>query len=197
MGESDGAWGAKALGVRCPQQARADTHVQIRARARACPREAGDGAAQTRSWKREHWSLGLGGRRCRRGPGRGTRTRRVVDVRDARGCVTTGRGVGLQLGRSPLVNFFFSPKKQKQKAGYRIKERNVCCLGACVCVTSVSDPRSADQCCACVTDVQHPRADAAEAGAHRATRGEQTQSHPLWVRGWLRWVWLQLMRRDA
>lgn len=58
-------------------------------------------------------------------------------------------------------------------------------LGACVCVTSVSDPRSADQCCACVTDVQHPRADAAEAGAHRATRGEQTQSHPLWVRGWL------------
>ena len=47
MGESDRAWSAKELGARCPstrEQARADTHVQVRprARARASPRGAGD-----------------------------------------------------------------------------------------------------------------------------------------------------------
>ena len=82
------------------EQTRAVTHVRIRprARARASPREAGDGrggqgAAQT--WRKRDLGqgrLGLGGRKCRRGPG--TRTRRVVDVRDARGWARGLRGVG-------------------------------------------------------------------------------------------------------
>ena len=47
VGESDRAWSSKELGARCPstrEQARADTHVQVRPRAhaRASPRGAGD-----------------------------------------------------------------------------------------------------------------------------------------------------------
>ena len=105
MGESDRAWGSTALRARCSRQARASkraqshmcryarAHAHAQARGRQGTGEAGRGRHKT--WRKRDLGqgrLGLGGRKCRRGPG--TRTRRVVDVRDARGWARGLRGVG-------------------------------------------------------------------------------------------------------
>ena len=102
MGENDRAWCSREKGAPKHAQtcARADTHVQIhpRARARASPRGAGDkrdGQVAAQTWRkrcrRQRRRRSPRPSRRRRGPG--TRSGRVVDVREARERVTTGRGV--------------------------------------------------------------------------------------------------------
>ena len=95
-----GAQGGKGAPKHAQTCARADTHVQRhpRARARASPRGAGgkrDGQVAAQTWRkrcrRQRRRRSPRPSRRRRGPG--TRSGRVVDVREARERVTTGRGV--------------------------------------------------------------------------------------------------------